>query len=499
MGGQRGSGAGLFHGGLQCAAEQRDGGALLHHGLAAQQVQCLDAVRALVDHVQAVVAPELLHGVLARVAVAAVDLDGQAVGLQAPLRGPGFDNGRKQVQQQARLGARGLAGAGALLVHQARGVQAQRKRALHIGLLRQQHAAHVGVRHQRHLRLQRVLGSGRAALQALARVLQRGQIAAVAVHHRAHAHADARLVHHVEHARQALVRPAHEFTLAVVLVTKRQHGGRGATPAGLVDQARQRHVVAWPQAAIGVDAELGHGEQRNALDPGRRARDARQHQVHDVLAQLVVAARDEDLAALDAVGAIGLRRGAGGQVRQAGAGLRLGQRHGAEETARKQRRQVFGLLRLAAEALDHIGIAQRQAHVRGGGAVGALEQRRAGLCHHHGKLHAALLVILGGRQQAGGAEGVERLAHLGNHAHAAVLEGRLVLVRGAVVRRKFFFSDGVRRVQRGGEGLAAVVGMARALRQRLGLQHFEQLEVEVAAVDEQGFGQGASGVLHCRI
>ena len=163
------------------------------------------------------------------------------------------------------------------------------------------------------------------------------------------------------------------------------------------------------------------------------------------------------------------------------------------------RAEVLVLLRLAAEALDHIGIAQRQAHVRGGGAVGALEQRRAGLCHHHGKLHAALLVILGGRQQAGGAEGVERLAHLGNHAHAAVLEGRLVLVRGAVVRRKFFFSDGVRRVQRGGEGLAAVVGMARALRQRLGLQHFEQLEVEVAAVDEQGFGQGASGVLHCRI
>jgi hypothetical protein len=56
----------------------------------------------------------------------------------------------------------------------------------------------------------------------------------------------------------------------------------------------------------------------------------------------------------------------------------------------------------------------------------------------------------------------------------------------------FLFGDGGRRVEHGGEGLAAVLGVARALRQRFGVEDFEELEIEVAAVDDPRHGQAAS-------
>jgi hypothetical protein len=55
-------------------------GAPVHHDLASEQVQTLDAVRALVDRVEPVVPVELLDRVVAGVAVPAVHLDGQVVG-----------------------------------------------------------------------------------------------------------------------------------------------------------------------------------------------------------------------------------------------------------------------------------------------------------------------------------------------------------------------------------------------------------------------------------
>ena len=58
---QRGIVAGTFDRGLHPHRPQLQRRAAVHHDLAAQQVERLDAVRALVDHVQAVVAPVLLH------------------------------------------------------------------------------------------------------------------------------------------------------------------------------------------------------------------------------------------------------------------------------------------------------------------------------------------------------------------------------------------------------------------------------------------------------
>src|SRR5207245_6418435 len=95
--------------------EQGKAGTALHDYLAAEEVERLDAVRALVDRVEAVVAVELLHGVLPGVAVAAVDLDRQVVREQAPLGRPALGDRRQDVEQQVRPLA---VGAGALLVDQ---------------------------------------------------------------------------------------------------------------------------------------------------------------------------------------------------------------------------------------------------------------------------------------------------------------------------------------------------------------------------------------------
>ncbi|MNL49233.1 hypothetical protein D3C87_1721520 [compost metagenome] len=90
---------------------------------------------AFVDRVQAVVAVVLLHRVFAGVAVAAEDLDRQFIGLQAELRGPGFDDRRQQVQQFMGLLAFGFGFKGGGVVEQSRRVQAEVERAFNVGLL----------------------------------------------------------------------------------------------------------------------------------------------------------------------------------------------------------------------------------------------------------------------------------------------------------------------------------------------------------------------------
>ena len=65
----------------------------------------------------------------------------------------------------------------------------------------------------------------------------------------------------------------------------------------LCSSAPQIDGVALAERAVGVDHELGHDEQRDALAAGRRVGQARQHQVDDVLGQVVLAGGDEDLLA----------------------------------------------------------------------------------------------------------------------------------------------------------------------------------------------------------
>ena len=160
--------------GADARGQQLQARAAVHHHLAAQQVQRLDAVRALVDHVQAVVAPVLLDREVARVAVAAQHLDRQAVGLQAPLAGPALGDRRQHLQQQPGL-PRGRAVAGVLLVDQPRAVQLERQRAFGIAFCASSMRLTSACCDDRHLRLRGVLAApDRSAGPAAAGARNRG-------------------------------------------------------------------------------------------------------------------------------------------------------------------------------------------------------------------------------------------------------------------------------------------------------------------------------------
>ena len=358
-----------------------------------------------------------------------------------------------------------------------------------VRLLGQQHALDVGVLDDRHLRRGRVLGVHRTALRTLAGVLQGIQVAGVAEHDRAHADTDPRLVHHLEHVGQAVVRFAYQIADAVAVIAEVQRGGGGAAPAHLVEQAGQGDVVALAQGAVFVDQELRHDEQRNTLHAGRGIRQLGQDHVHDVFRQRVVAAGNEDLVALDPVAAVGVRFGAAADVGQRRAGVRLGQRHGAEEATFDHRLQEQAFLLVAAEGFDQVAGTHAQHRVGRGGDVGRLEVREAGPRQQVRQLHAALLEAARGVEEAGLVEGVHRRLDLRDEHRGAVDVLRFVFVVLAVMRREQRFGDAAGGAQGGVEGFAVVLGEALALGQSFGVEHFVELEGEVAGA-EQGLGHG---------
>ena len=136
---------------------------------------------------------------------------------------------------------------------------------------------------------------------------------------------------------------------------------------------------------------------------GRRAVDARQHEMNDVLGQIVLAGGDENLGAGDLVAAVGLRRGAGAHQAEIGAALRLGQVHGAGPLPGDELRQIKRLL-LRRPWVSSAAIAP---WVRPGYMANAMfaEQRNSltRLRQHH---RQALAAELGGRRYADPAAGV---------------------------------------------------------------------------------------------
>ena len=143
----------------------------------------------------------------------------------------------------------------------------------------------------------------------------------------------------------------------------------------LCSRLTQRTSLRWPGRAIGVRQELRHQEQRDARACPRGASGrARQHQVDDVLRQVVVAAGDEDLLPGDAV-VIALASPPASQRAHVRARLRLGQVHRPGPFAGDQLRQVERLQLLAAVVLQR------------------LDLRPASACGHSAKARLAALHI----------------------------------------------------------------------------------------------------------
>jgi hypothetical protein len=164
--------------------------------------------------------------------------------------------------------------------------------------------------------------------------------------------------------------------------------------------APQKIGLRSPRRAVRVRQELRHQEQRDALRAFRCVRQARQHQVDDVLRHVVLAGRDEDLRAGDLVGAVGLRLGLRAQQAQVGAAVGFGQAHGAGPFARDQLRQVLALLFVGAVFLQALVGAVRQARVHGPGLVGRVQHLVEGVVQSHRQALAAVFRIAGQRRPA---------------------------------------------------------------------------------------------------
>jgi len=416
----------------------------------------------------------------------AVELYTQAGGFLPDIGEKRLDDGDQQSRHAPGRRPR-LRLCGAVLQVQCLGGKSrQHPAALAEGLLGQQHTPHIRVTDDR---VGRALGRHRpgqaARLQALASIGQATLERRLGNAQSLQADLEACIVHHGEHAGQALVGLPHQPAAGAVEV---HHAGRRPLDTHLVLQRAAGDCVARPQATVIATFELGHQEQADATHPGRRIRQARQHQMDDVIGQVLVAAADEDLAAADAVAAIALRLGAGAQQRKVGAGLGLGQAHGASPFAADQLAQVVTLEHRAAMpvqgqhgALGQAGInteRQRRAHqhfVKTG--RDHLRQALAIVLHWTGHASPTLLHIM----PVGLGEAIGR-------AHAALLQAAALFITLAIERSNHLagktgtlFKDAI-------DGFA-VQFIAQASTMRRHIEHFVQHEVHVT--------QGGS-VVHAR-
>ncbi|MNT31827.1 hypothetical protein D3C72_1676800 [compost metagenome] len=195
------------------------------------------------------------------------------------------------------------------------------------------------------------------------------------------------------------------------------------------------HVVALARGAVGIDQELRHDKQRDALDAFRRTGRARQHKMDDVLRHVVLAVGDEDLGAEQLEGAVALRLGAGAHRGQVGARLRLGQVHGAGPLAADQPGQEGGLLFVRAGRQQRFDGAVGQQRAQRERQVGAVQHLVAGGGDQLGQALAAKLLRMQHALPAALAELAEGLLKAGRGGDHAVLPAARVQVAGAVQRR----------------------------------------------------------------
>ena len=248
-------------------------------------------------------------------------------------------------------------------------------------------------------------------------------------------------VHHGEHGGHAGILFADDEAGGAAAIAEDHGAGRRAVDAELVLDRMRAHVVAGAERAVGVEQDFGHQEQRNAARAGRRVGQPRQHEMDDVVGEVVLAVGDEDLLAGDAIAAVAGALGAGAQRADVGAGLRLGELHRPGPFAGDEFFQIGALERVAAVGVERIDRAHgehradAESHRRrvphlGAGGVEHLRQSLAAPFRRRGQAVPAAL-----------APGVIGLLPAGRRGDDAVLEVGASLVADPVERRDDFGGD----------------------------------------------------------
>ncbi len=230
------------------------------------------------------------------------------------------------------------------------------------------------------------------------------------------------------------------------------HGaGRARADAHLVFQRDGAQIVVDPAPVILQTAR--HQEQRQAFDTGRRLGCAREHQVHDVVGQIVLAPGDIELVARQPPrGPVRLRERADG--RQVRPRLRLGQAHGGGPLAADQRRQIRGAQGRIAMYLQRDDGAHRGLRAHRKGEIGPGPDFGRGGREQQGQRLPAPGLRRGQRRPARGAELLPGGRKSGGGGHARCGQMRTLGIAHAVQRREDLARDARRALQHRRGGVA---------------------------------------------
>ncbi len=420
----------------QLAEISFDDRAAVERQLAGDEIDRLDAVGAFIDRGDARVAIKLCGAGLLDKAHAAVHLHAERSDFDADVAGKRLGQRRQQRGAGVRRLAGGLVGAALGAIERHCGGVADAARGLGERAHGHEHALDVGMGDDR-----RRLGcrhSRCAALLALARIGDRLLRGALGDADALQADGKPGAVHHGEHGRHAGILLADEETGGAAMVAEHHRAGRRSVDAEFVLDRVGAHVVAGARRAVGIEQEFRHQKQRNAARAGRRVRQPRQHEMNDVVGEVVLAVGDEDLLAGDAVGAVAGAYRARAQRADVGAGLRLGQMHRSGPFAGDELFEIRALERVAAMSVECVDRAHGQQRTEA--------ERHRGAVPHFGAggvdgLRQTLTAPFGRRGKAvpaAFAPGAISLFPAGRGGDDAVLEGRADLVADAIERPNHF-------------------------------------------------------------
>ena len=267
------------------------------------------------------------------------------------------------------------------------------------------------------------------------------------------------------------------------LSPKFKHAGGRAVDAHLVLDGGDLDVVLLAEPAVGRHAQARHDEQRQALGAGLGAVDAREHQVHHVVGEVVIATRDEDLGAADVVGAVGVLAARWSVAAPTSLPACGSVRHIVPpQTARGHLVGVLVLLLGRAALEDHLGGRVGQAGVHRERGVGTgqhlldagLQRKRRALAALFGRRADAL--------PAGLVQLLPRVLEAGGRLHAAVLDATALAVTDRVERSETLLDEAVRLVEHHLDLLGAPLCVSLLGKQLVELELLEQEELEVAQV-----------------
>ncbi len=334
---------------------------------------------------------------------------------------------------------------------------------------RHQHAAHVGVVDDRH-RSRRA--GDVATLHALLRIGHGLLVRTLGHGHALHADGEARGVHHHEHVFEAAIfladAPADRAgaDLALVLAVE-QDAGRAGGDTKLVFERGAPDVVAPARAAVPLATCLAthpagavvrsfatdvfrHGEERDALDAFGRIRRAREHEMQDVLCQIVFAPGDEDLLSRDTIAAVRLRDRLRAHERQVGTRLWLGQVHRAGPLAADQLRDVARLLLRRAGDEQRLDGAVGQQRAQCQRQIGRVEHFPARCRQYARQTLATETLRMLHALPAAIDEAAEGVGKTRRRRHLAVGQHGRLQITGAVQRRNHAFIEFRAFVEHGG-------------------------------------------------